>query len=99
VWRVSESIIVDGETCIVQVWPVCEGVSCWVCQVLEKTSAEYSMLVNYVKNTHAATHQQYQLEVQDVSIGLAFYLLQPLVGPGSCIIDLIHFLAEWHNGS
>jgi len=36
--------------------------------VLEKTSEEYSRLVDFVKNTHAATHQQYQLEIVDVSI-------------------------------
>ena len=35
-------------------------------QVLEKTSEEFTRLVDYVKNTHAATHQQYQLEVVDV---------------------------------
>ena len=39
----------------------------WTCQVLEKTSDEYTRLVDYVKNTHAATHQQYDLQVLDVS--------------------------------
>jgi len=41
---------------------------CWLrWQELGKTSEEYSRLVDYVKNTHAATHQQYQLEILDVS--------------------------------
>jgi len=36
-------------------------------QVLEKTSEEFGRIQEYVKNTHAATHQQYELEVLDVS--------------------------------
>jgi len=39
----------------------------WTRQVLEKTSEEYTRLVEYVKNTHAATHQQYELQVLNVS--------------------------------
>ena len=35
-------------------------------QVLEKKSEEYQHILDYVKNTHAATHQQYELEVLEV---------------------------------
>ncbi|XP_003385071.1 PREDICTED: poly [ADP-ribose] polymerase 1-like [Amphimedon queenslandica] len=34
--------------------------------VLDKESEEFKRLVEYVANTHAATHNQYQLEVQEV---------------------------------
>lgn len=35
-------------------------------QVLDKESDEFSRIREYVKNTHAATHQQYDLEVEEV---------------------------------
>ena len=35
-------------------------------QVLVKDSKEYSMISDYVKNTHAETHSQYELEVLEV---------------------------------
>ena len=34
---------------------------------LDKKSDEFKLLLDYVKNTHAATHNQYELEVQEVS--------------------------------
>ena len=34
--------------------------------VLDKESKEFKRLVKYVKNTHASTHNQYQLEVLEV---------------------------------
>lgn len=33
---------------------------------MEKTSEEFKRLVDYVKNTHAATHNQYDLVVEEV---------------------------------
>ena len=33
---------------------------------MDKAGDEYQMLLDYVKNTHAATHNQYDLEVQEV---------------------------------
>ncbi|XP_037946866.1 poly [ADP-ribose] polymerase [Teleopsis dalmanni] len=33
---------------------------------LDKTSKEYEMLENYVKNTHADTHKMYELEIIDI---------------------------------
>ncbi|CAG0896409.1 unnamed protein product [Cyprideis torosa] len=33
---------------------------------LDKSSDEFQMLAEYVKNTHAATHRQYSLEIEDV---------------------------------
>lgn len=35
---------------------------------LEKKSEEYDRLVTYVKNTHAATHNMYDLEVEEVRL-------------------------------
>ncbi|CAD5118902.1 DgyrCDS7576 [Dimorphilus gyrociliatus] len=35
-------------------------------EVLNKESLEFKQIVDYVRNTHAATHNQYQLEVIDV---------------------------------
>lgn len=34
--------------------------------VLNRDSDEFKLLSKYVKNTHAATHQQYDLEIQEV---------------------------------
>lgn len=36
--------------------------------VLDKTSEEYKMIEKYVKNTHASTHTQYELEIEDVFV-------------------------------
>ena len=36
-------------------------------KVLCKDSKEFSMIVQYVKNTHAETHTQYELEVLEVT--------------------------------
>lgn len=35
-------------------------------QVVDKTTQEAEIIMQYVKNTHAATHNTYTLEVQDV---------------------------------
>lgn len=35
-------------------------------EVLDRTSKEFELLQIYVKNTHAATHSQYELEILDV---------------------------------
>lgn len=36
-------------------------------QVVEKNTDEANIIMQYVKNTHAATHNTYTLEVQEVS--------------------------------
>ncbi|XP_012538492.2 poly [ADP-ribose] polymerase [Monomorium pharaonis] len=36
--------------------------------VLDKTSEEFKMIEKYVKNTHAATHTQYDLEIEEVFV-------------------------------
>ncbi|XP_024936597.1 poly [ADP-ribose] polymerase isoform X2 [Cephus cinctus] len=36
--------------------------------VLDKSSEEFKIIQEYVKNTHAATHTQYNLEVEDVFV-------------------------------
>lgn len=36
-------------------------------QVVDKSSNEAEIISQYVKNTHAATHNTYTLEVQEVS--------------------------------
>lgn len=36
--------------------------------VLDKTSDEFKMIEKYVKNTHAATHRQYELEIEEVFV-------------------------------
>lgn len=36
-------------------------------QVVDKATDEAEILMQYVKNTHAATHNTYTLEVQEVS--------------------------------
>lgn len=36
-------------------------------QVVDKNSDEANIIMQYVKNTHAATHNTYTLEVQEVS--------------------------------
>lgn len=35
-------------------------------QVVDKTTEEAEIILQYVKNTHAATHNTYTLEVQEV---------------------------------
>ncbi|KAL6267071.1 hypothetical protein P5V15_000147 [Pogonomyrmex californicus] len=37
-------------------------------EVLDKTSKEFKMIEKYVKNTHAATHTQYDLEIEEVFV-------------------------------
>ncbi len=37
-------------------------------QVVDKGSEEFDTVKKYVKNTHAATHNQYDLELLDVCI-------------------------------
>lgn len=39
----------------------------FISQVVDKTSNEAEVIIQYVKNTHAATHNTYTLEVQEVS--------------------------------
>lgn len=36
---------------------------------MEKSSDEFKRLCDYVKNTHAATHNQYDLVVEEVKYG------------------------------
>jgi hypothetical protein len=36
-------------------------------QVIDKASEDYRRLEDFVQNTHAATHQQYELNVTNVS--------------------------------
>lgn len=36
--------------------------------VLDKESKEFEIIQQYVKNTHASTHQQYELQIEDVYI-------------------------------
>ncbi|XP_043465217.1 poly [ADP-ribose] polymerase [Leptopilina heterotoma] len=36
--------------------------------VMSKDSEEFKVIQQYVKNTHAATHQQYELEIEDIYI-------------------------------
>lgn len=38
-----------------------------ISQVVDKTTEEANIIMQYVKNTHAATHNTYTLEVQEVS--------------------------------
>ena len=38
-----------------------------ISQVVDKTTDEADVIMQYVKNTHAATHNTYTLEVQEVS--------------------------------
>lgn len=38
-----------------------------ISQVVDKTTNEAEIILQYVKNTHAATHNTYTLEVEDVS--------------------------------
>ena len=38
-----------------------------VAKVLERDSQEFHIIQQYVKNTHAATHGQYDLNMQQVS--------------------------------
>ncbi|KYN13833.1 PREDICTED: poly [ADP-ribose] polymerase [Trachymyrmex cornetzi] len=37
-------------------------------EVMDKTSEEFKMIEKYVKNTHADTHKQYELEIKEVFI-------------------------------
>lgn len=39
----------------------------YVSQVVDKATQEANVILEYVKNTHAATHNTYTLEVQEVS--------------------------------
>lgn len=48
-----------------------------VLQVIDKSAKEADIIMQYVKNTHAATHNTYTLEVQEVS---SFFLPVNLCG-------------------
>lgn len=37
-------------------------------EVLDKNTEEFELLKQYVKNTHAATHTQYELEILEVCL-------------------------------
>ncbi|EZA56984.1 Poly [ADP-ribose] polymerase [Ooceraea biroi] len=39
-----------------------------VIDILDKTSEEFKMIEQYVRNTHATTHMQYELEIDDVFV-------------------------------
>lgn len=39
---------------------------CSISQVVDKNTREAEIITEYVKNTHAATHNTYTLEVQEV---------------------------------
>ena len=41
---------------------------CFFFQVLSKDGKEFSLIDEYVKNTHAETHQQYELEILEVRL-------------------------------
>ena len=56
-------------------------------KVLEKTSEEFTRIVDYVKNTHAATHQQYELQVLDVSTACCAHCM-----PVAFVIRMIYFI-------
>lgn len=43
-------------------------------QVIDKSAEEADIIMQYVKNTHAATHNTYTLEVQEVSNMEALFL-------------------------
>lgn len=53
----------------------CDEAVCWkttvywfvVSQVVDDSTQEADIIKQYVKNTHAATHNTYTLEVQEVS--------------------------------
>ena len=42
----------------------------FVFQVLDEASEEFALIKKYVSNTHAATHSQYTLDIEDVSLYL-----------------------------
>lgn len=44
-------------------------------KVLCKDSKEFSMIEQYVKNTHAETHTQYELEVLEVTVWISLVSL------------------------
>lgn len=44
-------------------------------KVLCKDSKEFSMIEQYVKNTHAETHTQYELEVLEVTVWISLVFL------------------------
>lgn len=44
-----------------------------ILQVVDKTTNEADIINQYVKNTHAATHNTYTLEVQEVCLGKQLY--------------------------
>lgn len=46
----------------------------FVPQVIDKSAKEADIILQYVKNTHAATHNTYTLEVQEVSNMAALFL-------------------------
>lgn len=43
-------------------------------EVIDEKSEEYKLLEKYVKNTHAATHNQYSLDIDKVIIRILFIL-------------------------
>lgn len=48
--------------------------------ILHRESEEFKIIHEYVKNTHAATHASYQLDVEDVSICFEIYLNSEMFG-------------------
>ena len=47
-------------------------------KVLEKSSDEYNRLIKFVKNTHASTHNQFDLNVQEVYM-FTIVVISPLI--------------------
>ena len=48
-------------------------------EVLEKGSKEFQLLQTYVKNTHASTHIQYGLEIEEVSVINHYVVYHPQI--------------------
>lgn len=59
----------------------------FISQVLPKDSKECSLITDYVKNTHAETHTQYELEVLEVKKLLLLFHVRYKYGIASTLIN------------
>lgn len=63
-------------------------------QVVDKNSDEANVIMQYVKNTHAATHNTYTLEVQEVSRSTGNRRRRS--STLHCVISAVQFLVAPH---
>lgn len=63
-------------------------------QVVDKDSEEAKIIKQYVKNTHAATHNAYDLKVVDVSWAVMRFIFGKMDSLLTCLFAIVLFLSN-----